>query len=351
MGEFIDDKYFVPRKNFFRGNPTIVKSEKLDLSQDVKDLHKALGFISNKQTIINILCTKTNRERLELAKAYKTCYDRELLEEFKRKFPKGDFSKLLVALMTPIYEYYCNELYDALNRAGTDENVLMQILCTLSNNDINEVCQKYVKNYGKTLEKDIRSGDELSIVYNKVISNKHTFTDTSGNLRKLLLSLLNATRDESMILDLYTARVDAMELKRAGIDKWGTDTSTFTRILCLRNLDQIRLISQEYEYITGNSLEKDLKKEFSGDILDALLSILRYTTHRSLYYARCIQNTIVGFGTNDKSLIRLIVTRCEIDMGDIKEAYEDKYGKSLKIAIKGDTSGYYCKALLKLIGE
>lgn len=154
-----------------------------------------------------------------------------------------------------------------------------------------------------------------------------------------------------MILDLYTARVDAMELKRAGIDKWGTDTSTFTRILCLRNLDQIRLISQEYEYITGNSLEKDFKKEFSGDILDALLSILRYATHRSLYFARCIQSTIVGFGTNDKSLIRLIVTRCEIDMGDIKEAYEDKYGKSLKTAIKGDTSGYYCKALLKLIGE
>lgn len=164
MGEFIEEKHFVPRKNFFHGNPTIVKSEKLDLSHDVKDLHKALGFISNKQTIINILCTKTNRERLELAKAYKTCYDRELLEEFKRKFPKGDFSKLLIALMTPTYEYYCNELYDALNRAGTDENVLMQILCTLSNNDINEVCQKYVKNYGKTLEKDIRSGKRFKIV-------------------------------------------------------------------------------------------------------------------------------------------------------------------------------------------
>ncbi|KAL7030538.1 hypothetical protein ACKWTF_006700 [Chironomus riparius] len=159
MGEFIEEKYFVPRKNFFHGNPTVLKSEKHDLSQDVKDLHKALGFISNKQAIINILCTKTIRERLDLAKAYKTCYDRELLEEFKRKFPKGDFSKLMIALLTPTYEYYCNELYDALNRAGTDENVLMQILCTLSNNEINEVCQKYVKNYGKTLEKDIRSGD------------------------------------------------------------------------------------------------------------------------------------------------------------------------------------------------
>lgn len=154
-----------------------------------------------------------------------------------------------------------------------------------------------------------------------------------------------------MILDLYTARIDAMELKRAGIDRWGTDTSTFTRILCLRNHDQIRLISQEYEYITGNSLEKDLKKEFSGDILDALLAVLRFAINPPEYFARCIHKTVLRLGTDDRNLIRLIVTRCEIDMGDIKEAYEIKYGKSLKSDVKGDTSGYYCKGLLKLIGE
>lgn len=159
MEEFIEDKYFTPRKNIIHGNPTVVKSENKDLSKDVKDLKKALGFISNKQTIINILCTKTSRERMEMAKAYKTCYDRNLLDDVKRKFSKGDFSKLLIALLTPIHEYYCSELYDALNQTGTDEDALTQILCTLSNNDINEVCQKYVKNYGKTLEKDIRSGE------------------------------------------------------------------------------------------------------------------------------------------------------------------------------------------------
>lgn len=142
-----------------------------------------------------------------------------------------------------------------------------------------------------------------------------------------------------------------MELKRAGIDKWGTDSSTFTRILCLRNFDQIRLIAQEYEYITGHSLEKDIKKEFSGDILDAFLAILRYGINRSEFFARAFHKSMIGLGTDDKSLIRLCVTRCEIDMGEIKETYEKKYGKSLKSVIKSDTSSYYRKALLKLIGE
>lgn len=158
MEEFTEEKHYTPRKPVPHGHPTVTKSSTKDISKDVKDLRKALGFISKKQTIVNILCTKTCRERLELAKAYKTCYDRNLVDDIKRKFSKGDFCNLLVALLTPTYEYYSMELYDALNCAGTDEDALIQILCTLSNNDINEVCQKYVKNYGKTLEKDIRSG-------------------------------------------------------------------------------------------------------------------------------------------------------------------------------------------------
>ena len=43
---------------------------------------------------------------------------------------------------------------------------------------------------------------------------------------------------------------------------------------------------------------------------------------------------MAGLGTKDSHLIRLIVTRCEIDLQDIKVAFQEKYGQSLRDWIK-----------------
>lgn len=41
-----------------------------------------------------------------------------------------------------------------------------------------------------------------------------------------------------------------------------------------------------------------------------------------------------GAGTNDDTLIRVIVTRCEVDMIQIKQDYQRTYGKTLEAAIE-----------------
>ena len=54
---------------------------------------------------------------------------------------------------------------------------------------------------------------------------------------------------------------------------------------------------------------------------------------------------MAGAGTNDAALIRVIVTRAEVDMVQIRDAYMELYQKSLQKAIEHDTSGDYRKLL------
>jgi annexin A7/11 len=54
---------------------------------------------------------------MEIVRCYKTAYGKDLISDIKSE-TSGNFEKLLVALLTPTGELYCNELYEALAGAG-----------------------------------------------------------------------------------------------------------------------------------------------------------------------------------------------------------------------------------------
>ena len=60
--------------------------------------------------------------------------------------------------------------------------------------------------YGKELEQDV-------------------IGDTSGHYKRILVSCLQANREESKEFDRNKARQDAQALHEAGEKKWGTDES------------------------------------------------------------------------------------------------------------------------------
>ncbi|XP_030379324.1 annexin B11 isoform X1 [Scaptodrosophila lebanonensis] len=314
------------------GTPTVFPAQGFDPVKDAHDLRKAMkGFGTDENALINIICRRTNSQRQEIQRQYKTHFGKDLIEDIKSE-TSGNFEKLLVGLLRPIVDFYCAELNDAMAGLGTKEEVLIEILCTLSNQEIHTIKHQYLRLYGAHLESELKS-------------------ETSGNFKRLLVSLCTAARDESGQIDPNQAQIDARELLKAGELRVGTDESMFNMILCQRNYQQLKLIFQEYERMTEHSLEKAIKKEFSGDIMEGLIAIYKCVTNKAEYFASRLHKSMAGIGTNDGQLIRVIVTRCEIDMADIKVAFERLYGKSLKSWIKGDTSGHYKHALYALVGE
>ncbi|XP_019866582.1 annexin B11 isoform X2 [Aethina tumida] len=318
--------------NYQQRTPTVVPAHPFDARADAEVLRKAMkGFGTDEKAIINVLSRRTNQQRLEIAVQFKTLYGKDLIKDLKSEL-SGNFENLVVALMTPLPQFYAKELHDAIDGVGTDEDVLIETLCTMSNEEIRTIRAAYHSMYHRSLESDLKG-------------------DTAGTFKRLMVSLCNAGRDESYAVNPQQATADAQALLRAGELRLGTDESTFNMILCQRNYAQLQCIFQEYQRLTGHDIEKAIKSEFSGDAEEGLLAVVRSVKNQAAFFAKRLNASMKGLGTNDRQLIRLVVSRCEVDMVEIKREYQAKYGESLADAIKGDCSGDYKKCLLALIGE
>jgi len=312
-----------------KGTPTVTPVASFNPRQDAEVLRKAMkGFGTDEKAIIDVLANRPNSQRLEIAVQFKTLYGKDLISDLKSEL-SGRFEDLIVAMMTPLPQFYAQELHDAISGIGTNESTLIEILCTTTNHEIHTIRAAYEKMYRSSLEKDLVG-------------------DTSGNFRRLLVSLCTGNRDEGCAVDHAAAAQDAQALLKAGELRFGTDESTFNAILCSRSYPQLQQIFNEYQRVTGHEIEKAIKSEFSGDIESGLLAIVKSVRNKAAFFAERLHDSMAGLGTKDKALIRIMVTRCEVDMVDIKNAFQAKYGKTLESFISGDTSGDYKKCLLAL---
>uniref|UniRef100_A0A671XK72 Annexin n=1 Tax=Sparus aurata TaxID=8175 RepID=A0A671XK72_SPAAU len=301
----------------FRG--TIKDFPGADPLRDAEVLRKAMkGFGTDEQAIIDLLGSRSNRQRVPLLRSYKTAYGKDLVKDLHSEL-SGDFRKLVMATLKTPAEFDAYELNNAIKGAGTDEACLIEILSSRSNAEIKEINRIYKQDYKKTLESAI-SGD------------------TSGHFRRLLISLAQGNRDEREAVDISLAKQDAQALYAAGENKLGTDESKFNAILCARSKPHLRTgILYVYTHMI-NQLDVPSSASF------------KCIKNTPAYFAERLYKAMKGAGTKDTTLIRIMVTRSEVDMLDIRQEYVKNYGKSLYTHISGDTSGDYKKLLLKLCG-
>jgi len=114
----------------------------------------------------------------------------------------------------------------------------------------------------------------------------------------------------------------------------GTDESVFNAILTTRSLPHLREVFQFYANTHGKPFDKVIRSEFSGWVKEGLLAIFQCANDVPTFFAERLHKSMAGAGTNDRALIRLVVARSEIDLGDVKVAFQRKYSKTLESFIE-----------------
>ncbi|KAJ6663152.1 hypothetical protein lerEdw1_010745 [Lerista edwardsae] len=311
-------------------HPTIRHHHDFDGERDAKKLHKACkGMGTDEKVIIQTLSNRSSDQRQQIKDKFKAMYGKDLPEVLKGEL-SGNFEKTALALLDQPWEYDARELRKAMKGVGTDESVLIEILCTRVNQQILAIKDAYKRMFDKDLESDVKS-------------------DTSGALRKILLSVLKASRDQGMEINENLAEMDAKNLYEAGEGRWGTDELAFNDVLAKRNYMQLRATFDAYKRLTGKDIEEAIKSETSGDVEKAYLTLVRCARDCQAYFATCLYNSMKGAGTDEETLIRILVTRAEIDLQTIKEKFQQMYNKSLTDSIRSETSGDFKKLLVALL--
>ena len=282
--------------------------------------------------LINVVAYHSNSQRQQILNSYKTLYNSNLLDDLKQEL-SGNFLKTVIALFYTPVDYDCYNLNKALKGLSTNKDTLIEILSTRSNKRITEIKIRFPQMFeGKNLIKVINS-------------------ETSGFFKNILIKLLEVERAENQHPNENECEEYAKKLYETINSKKDIMQETYINIFTQKSKDEFVLITQKYFKLYNITILETIEKLFSGDIRKAFKAITYALLSPSEYFAYRINKALKSFTINDSNLIRIIVSRDEVDIERIKRYYLQLYHVDLYTGIKEVISGDYRNLLLCLIGQ
>ncbi|KAI9531736.1 hypothetical protein NQZ68_038472 [Dissostichus eleginoides] len=132
--------------------------------------------------------------------------------------PTPTLEALLLGLMKSTAQYDASELKASMKGLGTDEETLIEMVCSRNNEELLEIKRVYREMFKKELDKEVAG-------------------DTSGDFAKLLLALVQTKRDEpSNVVDYEKIDEDA------------------------------RVMFERYKSYSPYDMKESIRKEVKGDL-------------------------------------------------------------------------------------
>ncbi|WOH14739.1 hypothetical protein DCAR_0934261 [Daucus carota subsp. sativus] len=250
------------------------------------------------------------------------------VQQLEREFSR--FKNAMVYWTMHPWERDARMAKNALLKGAQSYNVIAEIACTRSSEELLGARKAYHSLYDHSIEEDLA-------------------VNVSGPECKLLVALVSAYRYEGSKVNEETAKSEAKIFCNAVKDasKNPVEDEEVIRILTTRSKLHISTLYKHYKEICGNSMDEDLDKE----------SLLKVTVQclstPEAYFSKALDDALNGEAeehTKD-ALTRVIVTQADANLQKITEEYHHKYRVNISDKIDEEVNGNYKDFLLTVLAR
>ena len=296
-----------------------------NIQEIAENLHAILYGKKSDDVILNAVMSNNLQNRVAIAQYYKATYETSLFDDIKNKI-SGDFGYCAAQMFLSPLEFCIYHLKLGLKKGN---ECAMEMLTSKTPEELKIIEDAYRKDTWKELKTDITKA-------------------FGGAIGKDLLNLFTTKRISNPKPNKKECEKYATKLAETEIKNWTEDENLFKEIFIQRSPEELILIARYYLKNTGNNLIDMVEKKAKGKNQTLLKEILYNNIMPHELFAEKIYLAIKGAGTNEEVLSRALVSRCELDMGAMRDIYQTKYKASMKEDIIGDTSGSYQKICIFL---
>ncbi|KAJ6843498.1 annexin D7-like [Iris pallida] len=257
-----------------------------------------------------------NTEELKLVRqAYCALYNQDILHLLSQK--NSLFARVVYLRVSEPHERDAEIVRGALFGSSLDLDTLTEVICTRPSAGLRIVREAYRSRYMSDLDEDV------------------SFKINGSSLKEVLLAVLKSCRYAGARVEAGMAMCDAKTLYEAIESGKHVDQRSIVSILGQRSTDQMKAILCSYRELYGHDFLKFLKKDKCGAFGKQLRVVVRCIQSPEKQLAKRLRRALMNSDARE-ALIRIVVTRSEIDIERINGAFTAKSRWSLDGVIRNE---------------
>ncbi|OWM73197.1 hypothetical protein CDL15_Pgr001311 [Punica granatum] len=292
-----------------------------NFESDCREIHDSLsGGLGH---LLHVLVRRSRLEILQIRGTYREMYGEDLAQRLQQSDSNAvelytEARRALMLFLLDPYERDAVLACKAIKQDETNYGVLVEIFTGRKSSHIELIKRAYLAKFRRHLDQDIVN-----------IEPPHPF-------QRILGALATSHKAHEVDASQHIAKCDARRLYETGEGQSGggaVEEAVVLEILSKRSILQLKYTLSSYWHIYGHDYSESLKRGSSSEFEDALYMVVKCIMNSTDYFAEKLYQCIEGKSRDKGALIRVMVSRAEVDLNAIQSFFKRKYGIELKDSI------------------